>query len=50
LSYPFSQDDLRRCYRNLVKKYHPDANGGSPEAEEKIKRINEAYEVLKSVF
>lgn len=50
LSYPFSQNDLRKRYRDLVKKYHPDANGGSLKAEERIKRINEAYEILKSVF
>jgi hypothetical protein len=47
LSYPFSSSELRKKYRFLVKKYHPDANGGSPEAEETIKRINEAYEILK---
>jgi hypothetical protein len=49
LSYPFSPNDLGKKYRFLVKKYHPDANGGSPQAEETIKRINEAYEVLKKV-
>ena len=50
LSCPFTQNDLRSRYRDLVKKHHPDANGGSLEAEEAIKRINEAYAVLKSVF
>lgn len=50
LACPFSQNDLRCRYRDLVKKHHPDANGGSPEAEEAIKRINEAYGVLKSAF
>ncbi len=50
LSCPVSQNDLRQRYRDLVKKHHPDANGGSLEAEEEIKRINEAYEILKSVF
>lgn len=49
MSYPFSPNDLRRRYRDLVKKHHPDANGGSFEAEEEIKRINEAYEILKSI-
>jgi DnaJ-domain-containing protein 1 len=49
LSFPFSQNELRKGYRDLVKKHHPDANGGSLEAEETIKRINEAYEVLKRV-
>lgn len=50
LPYSFSQTDLRRRYRDLVKKYHPDANGGSLEAEEEIKRINEAYAVLKDAL
>lgn len=50
LSVPFTQDKLRKCYRDLVKKHHPDANGGCLEAEETLKRINEAYEVLKRVF
>lgn len=49
LSYPFSQSDLRKRYRILVKKHHPDANGGSHEAEEAIKRINEAYGILKKL-
>lgn len=49
LSYPFSQNDLRKKYRLLVKKHHPDANKGSRESEEAIKRINEAYKILKKV-
>jgi len=49
LSWPFSPDNLRQRYRALVKKYHPDTNSGSAEAEEAIKRINEAYEILKRV-
>jgi DnaJ-domain-containing protein 1 len=47
LSYPFSEENLRKKYRELVKKHHPDANGGSPKSEEAIKRINEAYRLLK---
>ena len=47
LSYPFSEESLRKKYRELVKKHHPDANGGTPESEEAIKRINEAYRLLK---
>ena len=50
LSYPFTQLMLRQRYRELVKKYHPDTNGSSPEALEKIKRINEAYEILKKIY
>jgi molecular chaperone DnaJ len=41
-----SQDDLKKAFRHLARKYHPDLNKGSKEAEEKFKEINEAYQVL----
>ncbi|MFP4481796.1 MAG: molecular chaperone DnaJ [Thermovirgaceae bacterium] len=41
-----SQEDIKRAYRKLVRKYHPDANPGDKEAEQRFKSINEAYEVL----
>lgn len=41
-----SQDDIKKAYRQLAKKYHPDLNPGNKEAEEKFKEANEAYEVL----
>ena len=41
-----SQDDLKKAFRQLARKYHPDLNKGSKEAEEKFKEINEAYHVL----
>ena len=41
-----SQDDIKKSYRKLAKKYHPDTNPGNKQAEEKFKDINEAYEVL----
>ncbi len=47
LGYPFSPKQLRTNYLSLVKKHHPDMNGGSKASEEFIKRINEAYELLK---
>lgn len=41
-----SKDDLKKAYRQLAKKYHPDLNKKDPQAEEKFKEINEAYQVL----
>ncbi len=41
-----SPEEIKRAYRRLVRKYHPDANKNDPEAEKKFKEINEAYEVL----
>lgn len=41
-----SQDDIKKAFRTLAKKYHPDANPGDPSAEAKFKEVNEAYEVL----
>lgn len=41
-----SQDEIKKAYRKLAKKYHPDANPGDKKAEEKFKEVNEANEVL----
>ncbi len=41
-----SADEIRRAYRQLARKYHPDVNPGDHEAEAKFKEINEAQEVL----
>src|SRR6202043_4100337 len=41
-----TEDDIRKEYRKLARKYHPDVNPGDKSAEEKFKEINEAYEVL----
>lgn len=42
-----SADDIKRAYRKLAMKYHPDQNKNSSEAEAKFKEVNEAYDVLK---
>lgn len=41
-----SEDEIKRAYKKLARKYHPDMNPGDKEAEEKFKEINEANEVL----
>ena len=41
-----SDADIKRAYRKVAKKYHPDTNPGNAEAEEKFKEAAEAYEVL----
>ena len=39
-------EEIKRAFRRLAREYHPDANPGDPQAEEKFKEINEAYGVL----
>jgi curved DNA-binding protein len=41
-----SQQDVKKSYRKLARKYHPDVNPGNKDAEARFKEINEAYEVL----
>ena len=42
-----SAEDIKRAFRKQAMKYHPDRNPGDKEAEQRFKKINEAYEVLK---
>ncbi|MCQ5128064.1 molecular chaperone DnaJ [Butyricicoccus faecihominis] len=41
-----SDEEIKKAHRRLAKKYHPDLNQDNPEADEKFKELNEAYEVL----
>ena len=41
-----SEDEIKKAYRKMAKKYHPDLNPGDKEAEKNFKEVNEAYEVL----
>ena len=41
-----SEDDIRKAYRKLARKYHPDLNPGDKAAEDRFKNVQEAYDVL----
>lgn len=43
-----TEAEIRTAYRKLAHKYHPDKTGGDKEAEDKLKGINEAYDILKN--
>ena len=43
-----SEDEIKKAYKKLARKYHPDMNPGDKEAEEKFKEVNEANEVLSA--
>ncbi len=46
LKHPATAETVKARYKELVKRHHPDANGGAKSAEEKLKEINEAYHTL----
>ena len=46
LSRTASEDEIKRAYKKLAMKHHPDRNPGDASAEEKFKEIKEAYEIL----
>lgn len=48
ISKSASQEEIKKAYRKLAAKYHPDVNPGNQEAEKKFKEVSEAYEVLKN--
>lgn len=48
LSLPLSLAALKARYKELVKQFHPDANGGDKAAEERLKLVNQAYATLKN--
>ena len=43
---PASQEEIKKSYRRLVKEWHPDINPDDPEAEERFKEIQQAYNLL----
>jgi len=50
LDPPVDFPTIKARYRELAKQHHPDINGGDKAAEERLKRINEAYNTLKTAF
>jgi len=50
LSPPVIFTEIKAQYRVLVKKHHPDLNGGDPDFEEKFKNINQAFSTLRKIY
>src|SRR5512144_2327415 len=46
ISKSASESDIKKAFRKLARKYHPDVNPGNKSSEQMFKEINEAYEVL----
>lgn len=47
IPYQAGEEKIKKAYRRLSKKYHPDTNPGNPEAEKRFMEILEAYDILK---
>ena len=45
-----TDDEVKKAYRELAIKFHPDKNGGSKEAEEKFKEISQSYDMIKNGY
>ncbi len=50
LAPPVTLDEIKTRYKTLAKKYHPDLNKNDPTAEERLKKINMSYTILKLAF
>lgn len=50
LTSPVAPDQIKSTYKDLAKRYHPDRNKGCRHAEDKIKKINQAYHTLKMIL
>ena len=47
LEAPCTAEEVKKAYKEMVKRYHPDLNQDDPDAEERLKEINEAFAALK---
>ena len=46
MQLPITLETIKKNYKKLVKKFHPDVNGNNKEAEEKFKEINKSYKII----